>query len=223
MAKKRSYPANLLEALRINIETKSNINYYDLTDDQKNGLEYALSLLTEREATVFQHYYIDGMTKKAIAERYSITEYMIKKIIDNALRKYRRNKEWLFYISNGYEAHTDFLQQQLQSEEGEYCARCGIADSSHLYYQNISGLNFPARIYNPLSKHGIRTVRDLVIFVCSSDRIRNFGELSAKAVCEILERERLIPENWEIQYCRYTNIPRLDVELNVFKTLNQYK
>ena len=77
MANKKSYPANLLDALRVNREAQSNIKYDDLTDDQMKGLEYVLSALSEREQIVIHHFYVEGMTRKAIAEKYNLTEYRI--------------------------------------------------------------------------------------------------------------------------------------------------
>ena len=223
MAKKKSYPANLLDALRVNRETHSNIQYDDLTDDQMKGLESVLSALSEREQIVIHHFYVEGMTRKAIAEKYNLTEYRIKQIIDHALRKFRLNREWLFYISNGYEANCEHLRQQRIQAEDEYRCAHGIKDHTHLYYQDISELHFPARIHNPLQKHGVKSVRDLVIFVCSSEKIRNFGELSAQTVSETLKNQKLLPEEWEYEVSGSINIPRLDIELRVFKALSKYK
>ena len=222
MGKRKNYPANLLEALQIQTETQSDILHDELSEDQYKGLEYAMSVLTEREKFVLNAYFAEGKTIREFSKEYNLSENRIKQIIDHALRKLRRNKEWLFYIVNGYEAQRQYLWKQLLHEERKYLVKHGIYDHSHLYYQEISVLNLPARIYNPLIKHGIRVVRDLVVFVCTSEKIRNFGEMSVQVVCDVLKRNNLLPMDWQTQRNKKTDIPRLDLELNAFIALNRY-
>ena len=114
MGKRKNYPENVLDALHINREINCCLQFDELTEDQYKGIEYVFSILSEREQIVFRHYFVEGMTRKAIAEKYSVTEYRIKQIIDRALRKYRMNKEWLYYIANGYEGNSEYLSSQLE-------------------------------------------------------------------------------------------------------------
>lgn len=225
MGKKAEYPVSLLRVLKVNEATKSAIDYWSLTDDQMSGLEYALrSNLTEREVIVVRHYYQENMSIAAIAEKYSLPANRIKQIIRQVERKLQSNPEWLFYIANGYEAQTEYLQEQLKAEEKAYCDARGIGDESHLYYQDIASLGFPTRVLNPLARAGLSTVRDLVIYIGSSDRIRKIGELSCKMVCDKLVETNLIPAAMEkdCRNNRFYNVPRLDEEVKVFKKLNSY-
>ena len=128
MGKRKNYPENILDALHINREINCCLQFDELTEDQYKGIEYMFSILSEREQIVFRHYFVEGMTRKAIAEKYSVTEYRIKQIIDRALRKYRMNKEWLYYIANGYEGNSEYLSSQLEKEEMAYRERFGITD-----------------------------------------------------------------------------------------------
>ncbi len=57
MRKKNNYPANLLNALRLNDLLGTDIDYENLTEDQIKGADYILALLTEREEIVLDHYY----------------------------------------------------------------------------------------------------------------------------------------------------------------------
>lgn len=221
-AKKKSYPENLLDALQVNKETRSLIRYDELTDDQAKGLEYVLSFLTERERIVFEHYFVEGISRKMIGERYNLPENRIKQIIEHAIRKLRLNKDWLFYIANGYEANCEYVQEQLEQEEKQYLSKCGVRDSSHLYYQELQMLGFPTRIYNALTKHGVKTVRDLIVLVVASERIRNFGEVSYQTICTALKEESFLPQSWEYSPYGNLNIPCIDLELKVFRTLNEY-
>lgn len=189
MEKKKNYPENLLETLQVNKETQSMIRYDELTEDQARGLKYVLSFLTERERIVIEHYFVEGISRKAIGERYNLPENRIKQIIEHAIRKFRLNKEWLFYIANGYEANCEYLHEQLEQEEKLYLSKCDVSDSSHLYYQEFRMLGFPTRIYNSLAKHDVKTVRDLVVLIVASERIRNFGEVSYQAICTALKKK----------------------------------
>lgn len=223
MAKKKNYPENLLDALQVNKETQSLIRYDELTDDQAKGLEYVLSFLTERERIVFEHYFVEGISRKTISERYNLPENRIKQIIEHATRKLRLNKEWLFYIANGFEANCEYVQERLEQEEKQYLSKCGIRDCSHLYYRELQMLHFPTRINNALTKQGVKTIRDLIVIVVASERIRNFGEVSYQTICTALKKENFLPQSWEYSPCGSVNIPRLDLELNVFRTLNEYE
>ena len=225
MGKKAEYPVSLLKVLKVNDVTRSEIDYRDLTDDQMCGLEYALqNNLTEREAIVIRHYYQENMSMTAIAEKYNLPANRIKQIIRQAERKFQSNPEWLFYIANGYEAQTEYMQEQLKTEEKAYCETRGIHDKSHLFYQDIASLGFPTRVLNPLTRAGLITVRDLVIYIGSSNRIRKIGELSCKLVCDKLVEINLLPAEMEkdCRNNRFYNVSRLDEEVKVFKKLNSY-
>lgn len=225
MGKKAEYPVSLLKVLKVNDVTRSAIDYRDLTDDQMCGLEYALqNNLTERESIVIRHYYQENMSMAAIAVKYNLPANRIKQIIRQAERKFQSNPEWLFYIANGYEAQTEYKQEQLKSEEKAYCETRGIHDKSHLFYQDIASLGFPTRVLNSLTRAGLKTVRDLVIYIGSSNRIRKIGELSCKLVCDKLVEINLLPAEMEkdCRNNRFYNVSRLDEEVKVFKKLNSY-
>ena len=66
MPRRYRYPENLLSALHLNEETQRTISYDELTDDQRKGLEYALSALSEREQIVLRHHFCEGIGYKAI-------------------------------------------------------------------------------------------------------------------------------------------------------------
>ena len=222
MSKRATYPVNLLRMLRLNEETDRNIDYGKLNADQLNGLNYALSALTERETVVLRHYFLEGMTRAKIAKHYSLPDSRIKQIIDHALRKFRKNKEWLFYIADGYEARSELLHRQLRTEEETYCAYRRIAEPSHLYYQELRALNLSARIYRAFDRHGVKTVRDLLICLCSTARIRGLGEQSKKEAAELLVSRGFLPAGIILPCCN-AGVPRVDLELRVFRELNAHK
>lgn len=80
MARKRSYPENILHDLKVDGATVADLDF---------------SHLTERENAVIQMYYIENkMTQKAIAEEFGVTPQRMNQIIGRALRKIRRNAKW---------------------------------------------------------------------------------------------------------------------------------
>ena len=221
MPRRYSYPENLLSALRLNEETQRQIRYDELTDDQRKGLEYALSALTEREQVVLRRRFCDGLSCKTIALRYNLSENRAKCIVQDALRWLRKNAVWLYYITDGYEARTADLQKQLQTEERMYCERFEITSPMHLYYQGLDTLHLPVKLHNPLRRNDVKTVRELLIFLCSSAHIRNFGALSKDAVWEHLARENLLPKGEPLPCCN-AEAPRIDLEAQVFQALNAH-
>lgn len=221
MPRRYSYPENLLSALRLNEETQRQIRYDELTDDQRKGLEYALTALTEREQIVLRHRFCDGLSCKTIALRYNLSESRVRSIVRDALRWLSENDAWLYYITDGYEARTACLQKQLQTEERIYRERCGITSPAHLYYQGLEALHLPAKLHNPLCRNDVKTIRELLIFLCSSAHIRNFGALSKAAAWEHLLHENLLPAG-RTQPCCNAETPRLDLEVQVFQALNAH-
>ncbi len=221
MPRRYRYPESLLSALHLNEETQRTIPYDVLTDDQYKGLEYTLSALSEREQIVLREHFCEGIGYKAIGLHYNLSESRTRNIIRDALRWLHKNPAWLYYITDGFEARTAYLRQQLQTEEQIYCERCGITSPTHLYYQGLESLQLPAKPYNPLSRNDIRTVREVIIFLCSSAQIRNFGALSAAAVRERLARENLLTTDGTLPCCN-AEAPRLDLEVQVFQTLNTH-
>lgn len=221
MARRKNYPANLLYKLQVNEKTGSNIDYDNMTFDQLQGLEYVLEQLTEREKVVIQMYYEEGFTKKEIANRFEVTDRRIHQILEKVYRKLRAKEKLLFYVVNGYEVMMGCLQEQLTREEKRYCNVRGIRDKDHLYYQKIACLDLSTRVYHALCREGIATVRDLIVSICSSQRIRNLGDLSCSLVKRVLEEENLIPRNFETCDCP-RDLPKRDVELRVFMKLNSY-
>ena len=221
MPRRYSYPKNLLSALHLNEETQRTICYDALTDDQREGLEYALSALSEREQIVLRHYFCEGIGYKAVGLHYNLSESRTRNIIRDALRWLHKNPAWLYYITDVFEARTAYLRQQFQTEERIYRERCGITSPAHLYYQGLEALHLPAKLHNPLSRNGVKTVREVIIFLCSSAQIRNFGALSRAALREYFVRENLLPADGALPCCN-AEAPRLDLEVQVFRALNTH-
>ena len=112
MPRRYHYPENLLSALHLNEETRRTISYDKLTDDQRKGLEYALSALSEREQIVLREHFREGVSYKAVGLHYNLSESRTRNVIRDALRWLHKNPAWLYY-TDGFEARTAYLRQQL--------------------------------------------------------------------------------------------------------------
>ena len=161
MPRRYSYPENLLSAMHLNEETQRMISYDALTDDQRKGLEYALSALSEREQIVLREHFCEGIGYRAVGLHYNLSESRTRSIIRDALCWLCKNPTWLYYITDGFEARTAYLRQQLQMEEQIYRERRGITSPTHLYYQGLEALHLPAKLHNPLSRNGVKTGREV--------------------------------------------------------------
>ena len=76
MARKRSYPENILHDLQVDGVTEDVLKY---------------DHLTEIERAAIQMYYIENkMTRKEIADEFEVTELRMRQIISKALRKIRK-------------------------------------------------------------------------------------------------------------------------------------
>ncbi len=217
MRNKKNYPANLLNALHLNDLLGTDIDYENLTEDQIKGANYILALLTEREEIVLNYYYKSFMSRKWIAERCHLTENRVRQIICKALKKLQV-KELLQYAAEGFDSHRRRMEEQLRAEESKFCMARGIADRTHLLYQEIERLNLPVKIERALQRGDVRTVRELLITICAARHIRQLGEGSIRYVRELLEKENLMPENFKESAMPV--IPRLDLEAIIFQKLN---
>lgn len=102
-----------------------------------------------------------------------------------------------------------------------YCERCGITSPAYFYYQGLEALHLPAKLHNPLSRNDVKTIREVLIFLCSSAQIRNFGALSRAVLRKYFVRENLLPADGTLPCCN-AEAPRLDLEAEVFQTLNTH-
>lgn len=217
--RKRLYPANLLTELSLNEEMGTNIDYEKLNADQRNGLDYALSCLTERNQILIREYYENYKSRRQIAGHYHLTENRVRQCIAHALRGLKGNNRMFFYITNGYQGNIEHLTRQLTEEESFYKQIRGICSSDHLFYQDIYELSFPMRIYRALKINQIHTVRELLIRTCAGCRIRNLGDISKAQILEKLTMENLLPIHFEIEPLP-DSLPQLNREAEIFRKLN---
>ena len=76
MARKRTYPENILHDLQVDGVTEDVLKYDHLTD---------------RERAAIHLYYIENkLTRKQVADEFEVSEQRIQQIVNKALRKIRK-------------------------------------------------------------------------------------------------------------------------------------
>ena len=219
---KRPYPANLLSAIQPNEICGTAMDYATLTTDQMEGLANLLKQLTEREQFVLDKHYHEGISMKALADQYHVTQNRIRQIIRHAVKKCQV-KELLLYVADGFTARTKALTEQAAQAERFYCQHLSM-EEVHLYRLEASALDLPVKVLHTLERAGIHTIRDLVIlsqYETGLGRIRMLGATSEMQIVTHLQSAGLLPAQYErIPGCPCCMKP--DRELAAFRNLNRF-
>lgn len=219
---KHPYPANLLSAIQLNEICGTAMDYATLTTDQMEGLANLLKQLTEREQFVLDKHYHEGISMKALADQYHVTQNRIRQIIRHAVKKCQV-KELLLYVADGFTARTKALTEQAAQAEQLYCQCFGV-EEAYLYRQKVDALDLSTKVMRTLERAGIHTIRDLVIlsqYETGLGRIRMLGATSEMQIVTHLQSAGLLPAQYErIPGCPCCMKP--DRELAAFRNLNRF-
>lgn len=219
--KRKPYPVNLLSDIQFNEIYGFHLDYTNLTEDQMAGLEYMLSVLTERERHFVKQHYRDGMSCEAIAKEnndnssYKININVVYAVIVKSRARLKRlHPAWCLYLAHGYQNHTQFLRDFLKQEEAMYLNVCHITEDSK-YHKGLDSLNLPSRIHSPLEKAGVHTVRDLLVFIGSGCHAKTVGDGLSSQICDALVTEGLLPKTF-VPYFEPWKLSPLDREVIAF-------
>ena len=219
---KRPYPANLLSAIQLNEICGTAMDYATLTTDQMEGLANLLKQLTEREQFVLDKHYHEGISMKALADQYHVTQNRIRQIIRHAVKKCQV-KELLLYVADGFTARTKALTEQAAQAEQLYCQHLSM-EGVHLYRLEAGALDLPVKVLHTLDRAGVHAIRDLVIlsqYEAGLCRIRMLGAASERQIITRLQSAGLLPAQYErIPGCPCCMKP--DRELAAFRNLTRF-
>jgi len=97
---KQPYPLNML----LTLLDATTLEVPELTDDVLAGLEYALSMLTDREREVLYQRYKERKTYSAIGAAFHVTASTVQKNEYSAFRKLRHRQVmgYILYGKNGF-------------------------------------------------------------------------------------------------------------------------
>lgn len=204
MKNNEDYPINLLDDLTSG-PTDTPHWEHDLPPDLIPSVEYAIALLTEREAKIIHMYYQYDMTHRQIAKEFCLTEERIRQIKVRAIRKLSHPSR-LKWVINGVQG--EIAKHVQQAQEHVICNELKTAISNiakiaeslptmtddeiirHAAAENnldtpISELDLSVRSFNCLKRRGIYTLRDLTsLTVDELMETRNLGKRSFEEIIE---------------------------------------
>lgn len=190
------YPYNLLEAIFKEVWPE------ELDADQKEGLNYALSSLSEHERTILAQRFQNGLTLEQVGKEFNVTRERIRQIEAKALRKLR-HPTYSNAIRKGLVAARGETKKRLESsyeseiqtailEKKAELERINAAESEadldlQAVQTPIDSLNLTVRPYNALARVGISTVEELSGKTRKElMKIRNLGITSLNEIIEKL-------------------------------------
>lgn len=182
------YPGNLLE----DIAKKTNGELLtDFPDDLQLSIEYAVSLLTEREAGVLKLRYQKGLRLDDIGRVYGVSRERIRQILYKALRQLKHPSKWRF-IKYGISMAIKAAEDKARAEGYQSGYRKGLHDAEcdrklgSLGDVSLEDLDLSVRSFNCLYRAGVRTGSDIVGMGFENlIRVRNLG---MKSYGEIIKK-----------------------------------
>ena len=170
---REEYPLNLLKAMEA---AKTHFEYVAAipTEDQREGLEYALSQLTERERQILCLRYQERKTLKAIGDIIGVTPERIRSQESRAIFRLAK-PPLLGYIKYGKVAFEQLIAERKAEKEKEYNERG--------FNIPLEELDFSVRAFNNLKKIGCDTVADVVDL--TDEQILSVSSLGKKTRTDI--------------------------------------
>lgn len=192
------YPYNLLDELISDTWSKP------LSNDQIDGLNYAIESLSDREKYCVKAYFMEEKSMKDIACHYDVTYERVRQIIHKALRKLR-SPDRFKYVRYGFEGywivdqtrkeelrrkHLQVLirQNERMEKKLDISKRDNDEEMEKLLSISLLELNLSVRSYNCLHRWmpEIKTLYDLTrvtgqeLMNCRNLGIKSFREIEAK-------------------------------------------
>lgn len=184
------YPGNMLEDIA---EKVNGEHLTALPDDWQPSIEYAVSLLTEREAGVLKLRYQQGLKLDDISKEYGVTRERIRQILRRALRELTYHHKWRF-IKYGISVAIKAAEDKAREDGFQNGYRRGLHDAERYRKIDLHGdvslcdLDLSVRSYNCLCRAGVKTGSDIVgMGYDRLIRVRNFGRKSYEEVIKKLD------------------------------------
>lgn len=207
------WPWNLALAI---YKAKSNEAKADvLRSVAPRGLYAALETLSDREQTVLQMRYRDGMTLEEAGREQNVTRERIRQVEAKALRKLRHPArqsmiQWLtrdeyLELSRLGQAQIESCMEELRRLVGELKSMLlqepapATAPNESILSRPIDELNLSVRSYNCLNRAGVDTIGDVARMSRGQlMRVRNLGRKCMEEIIEKLKELGLeVPEDDE--------------------------
>lgn len=196
------YPINLLKDVRLNELHGSEVDYENLSLDQRDGINYLMALLEPMEMIMLREHYESRLSVIEISSRYKKHIIKVRKLIESALRKFQR-PDWAAYIIEGLDQHRLNMEEKISTAETELTQVIMKAhpETHYLYhYGFVSQLSLLPHAQKQLRKNGILTIREAMLFVQNAGcykRIKHLGKQSVEDLIDRLKFLHLLPEPFE--------------------------
>ena len=158
-----------------------------LTEDQMEGLRYAMEDLKEKERVALKLRYEEHRTLNAVGDVFSITGNRIRQIIAKALRKLRHPTR-SNYITYGYTGYQTMVEQKKRELAGLSSQEERSKELKKIFVTDVS---FSVRTMNCLTRSGLHTLGETADVMRKDPmqlaKVRNLGKKSLLEVVEKLE------------------------------------
>lgn len=173
-ALKEPYPKNLFLILKEDRRYGSHIPIDNITEDIKNGLEFAITSLPVRDQRIIKMRYKDKMTYSSIAKEFDLSVERIRTLEHRALVRlmYPQLLRYLKYGLNGYK---EMCAQAKAERENQY--------SADKYQIRIIEMDIGIRAQNRLIAKGYEKVKDIIDL--TDDEINNIRALGKKSRADV--------------------------------------
>lgn len=199
-----TWPFNLIESIY-------QLDNNECIEFDYNGLEEAISTLTEREIELIRLRYREEMTLREVAESIQISTECVRQAINKACRKLRHpaRLRLIRYGNLGIEMMTklDERERAVAAKERELAAREKRIEEQERAFgiererqealkidrmgEKLEEMELSIRPYNCLKRKGCNTVGDVCKLVEEGDllMVRNLGVKCAREVLLVLKRD----------------------------------
>ena len=158
-----------------------------LTEDQMEGLRYAMEDLQEVERAVIRLRYEEHRPLNVLSDIFSLSRSRIQQIIAKALRKLR-NPSRAGYITYGYIGYQAMAEQKKAELAGLSSQEEKIKELKKVF---VTDVGLSVRVINCMTRSGLHTLGDVAELMQEAPmrlaKIRNLGRMSLLEVVEKLE------------------------------------
>lgn len=194
------WPENIITEMGIK-DVMGTETYEPLTDDQIEGLWFAISTLKDNEEKVLKIRYEEHKTLEECGREMELSKERVRQMAKKGIRKLRHPSRSV-YIREGYQAYLERKEQERIHLQKKLNLMTDEERMDFLEGISVYEVGFSARSYNCLCRAGLRSLADVVRKVDEGNEeivtgwgvrrkgllsIRNLGRKSAMEILNKLE------------------------------------
>lgn len=205
------YPLNLAFDVCVGCLEFSEEDIYSMSEDQRNGVDYAISILpeyvSERNKMILFARYRDLKTFAQIGREFNLTTERTRQIIKKILRMLRHSSRssYIVFGRYGYENILNARRESRNREIENIIQNEKNQTKKPVIETSIDDIGLSVRAYNCLCRAGIRNISMLLDFLTSNEdeleidflklgKIRNCGRKTNNEIANALMKIGVIRE-----------------------------